>query len=123
MIIPRAFFARSKTPTPPRRKSAFSWSGKSAIETHETAVNKNVLPGDVTGLRRNQKQDHGGNFFRLRHSFSERNLRNNVLQFFLRIGKRVEPPLVKRSHHLGRDNRVHAHAVGEQLRRPIASKR
>src|SRR5919108_1021066 len=46
-----------------------------AIEMHVTAVNENMLAGDVAGLRRNQEQDHGGDFFGLRHALAKRDFR------------------------------------------------
>src|SRR5690349_4834723 len=74
--IPR--FARDDTKT---RFSSHLLS-QSAIEMHITAVDEYVLARNVASLRRNQKQNHRRNFLRLRHSFAERNLRDDVLQFF-----------------------------------------
>src|SRR5690242_3812384 len=87
-----------------------------------TAVNENMLAGDMAGLWRNQEQNHGGNFVGLGHAFAERNFGDDVLKFFLGVGKRVQPPLVKRSHDFGGNERVDAHAVGEQFAGPVAGK-
>ena len=84
------------------------------------AVDKNVLAGDVAGLGRNQEQNHGGNLFGLRHALAKRNFGDDVLEFFLWIGKRVEPPLVKGSHDFSGNEGVHAHAVREQFASPVA---
>ena len=43
-----------------------------------------------------------------------------MLEFFLWIGKRVEPPLVKGSHDFSGNEGVHAHAVREQFASPVA---
>src|SRR5690348_1999065 len=96
---------------------------QSAIEMDVAAVNENMLASNVAGLRRNEKQNHGGDFFGLRHALAEWNFGDDMLQFFLRIGKRAEPPLVKWRHDFGGDNGVDAHAVREQFASPVSRER
>src|SRR5229473_7102591 len=86
-------------------------------------VDYHMLPGYVTGLRRHEEQNHSSNFVGIGHALAERNLRGDLLKFFVRIWKRAKPLFVERSHHFRGEQGVHANTVGEQFRSPLACKR
>src|SRR5580700_1628543 len=94
--------------------------GQSAIEMSIAAVNEHVLPGDMRGLRRNEKQHHGGDFVWLSHALAQRYLRNDVRQLLLRIRKCADPLLVERRNHFGGNQGIHANSAGKELRGPIS---
>ena len=97
--------------------------GQSAIEVSITAVNENVLPGDMGRLRRDEKQRHGGDFVRPRHAFAQWYFRDNVRELFFGIRKCADPLLVKRREDFGGNDGVHPNSQREQLRGPVASER
>src|ERR1700722_7088986 len=99
-----------------------SWAllSQSAIEMGVAAVDEYVLAGNMRRLRRDQKQNHRGDFMRLRHSLPQRYFRNDMRKLFFGIRKRADPLLVERRNYLGGDQGVHANSAGEQFGGPVS---
>src|SRR5215469_5401857 len=74
-------------------------SGQRSVQMHVPAVHEPMLASDVSSLLRKQKDRGVGDLRGLGHSGVEWNLRNDLLEFFFRIGKRAQPLPVERRHH------------------------
>lgn len=72
-VIPRPRLSRPRNLLLPRDGDVKSPLRQSAVEMHVAAVHQHVLARDVARLRRNEKENHGRDFFGLRHSLPQRN--------------------------------------------------
>src|SRR4029077_16023964 len=93
---------------------------QSSIEVHVATIHEHMLAGYVRGAGREQKYYHCRDLVGRGHSFLQWNLGQDGLKLLLGIRECVEPLPVERRHDLCGNNRVHANAIAQQLRRPFA---
>src|SRR5512146_22606 len=96
-----------------------SVSGQGAVEVHVPAVHKQELPGSVAGQGRKQEKHGGGDLFRCGHPLAQRYVAYDRAQFLPRIGEATEPLLVKRGHHLRRNDCIHSNLGRKQFGCPL----
>src|SRR5258708_21101547 len=96
---------------------------QSSVEMDISAIHKPMLPGDMSGLARQQEDRDRGDFLRLGHSLAERNLGDDGLEFFFRIRKRAQPLAVERGHYFSRDHCVYPYAIRQQFNGPFSPER
>src|SRR5580698_8335703 len=99
------------------------WLGQGSIQVYVTAVDNEMLPGGVRGLRgREKKHGHRGNLRRQSHAMAQRNLVCDALKLRIGIAQRVEPTAIEGRHDLCGQDGIDADVVRQEFSSPLASK-